>query len=60
MIRPDFKGFKMAFKIVTEGFKGADNGKEFFIVDIIVLFWWLQGFWVVHDGVPPVEKVWLF
>jgi hypothetical protein len=44
MIRPDFKGFKMAFKIVTEGFKGADNGKEFFIVDIIVLFWWLQGF----------------
>jgi hypothetical protein len=40
VVHPDFEGFGMSFKIVVEGFKGADNGEEFFIMDIIILFSW--------------------
>jgi hypothetical protein len=40
VVCPDFKGFRMSFQVVAEGFKGADNGKEFFIMDIVILFSW--------------------
>jgi hypothetical protein len=40
MVFPDFKGFGVSFKVVAEGFKSANNGEEFFIVDVIILFGW--------------------
>ena len=43
MVCPYFKGFGVAFEIVAEGFKGTNNSEEFFIVDVVVLFRWLQG-----------------
>jgi hypothetical protein len=60
MVGPYFKGFGVAFEVVAEGFEGSDNGKEFFIVDIIVLFRWLEGLGIIGDWVPAVEKVGLF
>jgi hypothetical protein len=36
VVCPDFKGFRMSFKVVMEGFKGANNGKEFLIMDIVI------------------------
>jgi hypothetical protein len=38
VVHPDFEGVGMFFEVVAEGFKGMDNGKEFFIMDIIILF----------------------
>jgi hypothetical protein len=40
VVRPDFKGFRMSFKVVTEGFKGANNSEKFLIMDIVILFSW--------------------
>ena len=40
VVCPDFKGFRVSFQVVAEGFKGVNNGKEFFIVDVIILFSW--------------------
>ena len=40
VVCPDFKGFRVSFEVVVEGFESANNGKEFFIVDVIVLFGW--------------------
>jgi len=45
---------------VTKGLRGADNGEELFIVDVIILFGIDQGFGVVGNGVPPIKEVWLF
>ena len=39
VIRPDFKGFRVSFKVVAEGFKGADDSKKFFVVNVIILFY---------------------
>jgi hypothetical protein len=60
MVCPYFKGFGVAFEVVAEGFEGSDNSQEFFIVDIIVLFWWLEGLGIVGDWVPAIEKAGLF
>ena len=38
MVGLDFEGDRVAFEVVSEGFKGLNNSKEFFVVNIIVLF----------------------
>jgi hypothetical protein len=38
VVCPDFKGFGVAFQVVAEGFEGMDNGKKFFIINIVILF----------------------
>jgi hypothetical protein len=38
VIYPDLKGFQMSFKVVAEGFKGMDDGKKFFVINVIILF----------------------
>jgi hypothetical protein len=38
VIYPDLKGFQVSFKVVAEGFKGMDDGKEFFVMNVIILF----------------------
>jgi hypothetical protein len=43
MVGPNFKRFGVAFEVVAKGLKGADNGKEFFVVDVIILFGIDQG-----------------
>jgi len=35
----DLKGFRVSFKVVAEGFKGADDSKKFFVVNVIILFY---------------------
>jgi len=60
MVCPDFKGFGVSFKVVAEGFKSTDNGEEFFIMDVIVLFGWEERLREVHNRVPLVKKVRLF
>jgi hypothetical protein len=41
VVCPYFKGCRVAFEVVVEGFKGTDNGEEFLIVNVVVLFQWL-------------------
>jgi hypothetical protein len=60
VVCPDFKGFGVAFKIVAEGFEGTDNGKEFFIMNIVILFSREEGLGEVSDRVPAIKKVRLF
>ena len=36
MVRPDLKGIRMALEIVAESFEGTNDGKEFFVVDVII------------------------
>jgi hypothetical protein len=60
MVGPDFEWLRMSFEVVAEVFKGADDGKEFFIVDIVVLFGWQHGFGVKGNRVPAIKGVWLF
>ena len=60
VVHPDFKKLRMSFKVVTEGFKGMDDGKKFFVVDVVILFDREHGFRVKGDRVPAVERVRLF
>jgi hypothetical protein len=38
MVCPDFEGFWVTFQVVAEEFKSTDNGKKFFIVNVVILF----------------------
>jgi hypothetical protein len=38
VVCPDFKGVGMSFKVMMEGFKGTNDGEEFFIMNVIILF----------------------
>ena len=38
VVCPDLKGFWVSFKVVVEGFKGMNDSKEFFVMNIIILF----------------------
>ena len=38
MVRPDFKGVRMALEVVAESFEGANDSKEFLVVDVIIEF----------------------
>ena len=60
MVGPDFERLRMSFKVVAEVFKGADDGEEFFVVDIVVLFGWQHGFGVKGNRVPAIKSIWLF
>jgi len=44
MVCPDFKGLRVALKVMAKKFKGIDDSKEFLIMDIVVLFHRLHGF----------------
>jgi hypothetical protein len=37
VICPDLKGFRVFFKVMTEGFKGTDDGKKFFVMNVVIL-----------------------
>jgi hypothetical protein len=60
VVCPDFKGFGVAFKIAAEGFEGMNNGKEFFIMNIVILFSGEEGLGEVSDRAPAIKKVRLF
>jgi hypothetical protein len=60
MVGPNFKDVRVAFEVVAEGFKGFDDGKEFFIVDVIIKLGRVEGLGVIGNGVPTVQEVWLF
>ena len=36
VVRPYFKGFRMALEVMAESFEGTNDGKEFFVVDVVV------------------------
>ena len=36
MVGPDLKGNRVSFEVMTERFESADNGEEFFVVNIVV------------------------
>jgi len=38
MIGPDFERKGVAFEIVAERFESTDDGKEFFIMNVVILF----------------------
>jgi hypothetical protein len=60
IICPDFKGFRVSFKVMAEEFKGVNDSEEFFIINIIVLFCGEEQFKEVGDRVLIIEEVGLF
>src|SRR6267378_419300 len=60
MIRPDFKDICATLKIMAEGSKSTDNGKEFFIMNSVITLCRLEGLGKVSNRVPTIEKVRLF
>jgi hypothetical protein len=60
VICPDFKGFRVPFKVMAKGFKGMDDGEELFVMNIIILFSREEQLGEVSNGVPMVKKVGLF
>ena len=60
VVRPYFKGFGMALEVMAESFEGANDGEEFFVVDVVVELGRLHGFGEESNRVPSVEKVWMF
>jgi hypothetical protein len=59
MVQPDFEVVILSFQIMPKNVKSSDDSKEFFIVDLVVLFGWLQGVWMISNGVPSVKGIWL-
>ena len=45
---------------MAEGFKCANDGEEFFIVNVVVKFGRLHGLGVESDRMPSVKEVGLF
>src|SRR5260370_35179095 len=60
VISPNFKGVLVSFKIMTEMFEGTDNGKKFFVMNVVIEFSRLHAFGVKGDQVPVIEEVGLF
>src|SRR5712672_394259 len=50
----------MTLKVMVESFEGTNDGKEFFVVDVVVEFGRLHGFGEESNRVPSIEKVGLF
>jgi hypothetical protein len=44
---------------MSKNVKSPDDSKEFFIMDLVVSFCWLQGLGMVSNGVPLVKGIWL-
>ena len=49
VIGEDFKGLREAFEVVSPGFKGTDDGEEFLVIDLVILFGWGQGVGEIGD-----------
>jgi hypothetical protein len=60
VVCPDFKGFRVSFKVVAKGFKGMDDSEEFFVMNIVILFCREEQLGKIGDWVPAIEKVKLF
>ena len=60
VIRPYFKGVRMTLEVMAESFEGANDSKEFFVVDVVVEFGRLHGFGEESNRVPSIEEVGLF
>jgi len=60
MVQPNFKDISATFKIMVKGSKSTDNGKEFLIMNSVILFRRLKGLGKVSNRVPSIEKVGLF
>ena len=52
MVSPDFKGLFSAFKVVAEVFQRADDGKELFIMNVIIEFGVNEGLGKEGDRMP--------
>ena len=60
MVSPDFEGYVGAFEVVSEVFEGADDGEEFFVMNVVIEFCWIKGLREKGDWVPGVKGVRLF
>ncbi len=45
---------------MSKNIQGADNRKEFFIVNFIVALCQQQQLGVIRDGMPSIQGIWLF
>ena len=60
MVSPDFEGLFVAFEVVAEVFKGVDDGKEFFVMNVVIEFSLIEGLGEKGNWVPGVKVVRLF
>ena len=42
MVNPYFEWLFIAFEIMAEVFKGADEGKEFFVINVVIEFGFIE------------------
>ena len=52
MISKDLDGEGGTMEVMSPGFEGTDDGQEFTVIDIIVLFRWGEGLREVRTGMP--------
>jgi len=60
MVGPDLKDIGATLKIMAEGSKSTDNGKEFLIMNSVITLCRLEGLRKISNRVPTIEKVGLF
>ena len=60
MVQPHFNSVFVSFEVVMEYFQGVNDGKEFFVVDLKVLFHRLMGLGMICNWVPTIKGIWLF
>jgi len=60
MVGPDLKDIGVTLKIMAEGSKSTDNGKELLIMNSVIMLCRLEGLGKVSNRVPTIEKVRLF
>src|SRR5258707_2010756 len=56
----DLERVLVTFEVVAEMFKSTDDGKEFFVMNVIIEFSGLHAFGVKGDRVPVIKEVGLF
>ena len=52
MIGEDLDGEGGTMEVMSPGFEGTDDGQEFSVINIIVLFHWEEGLREVGTGMP--------
>ncbi|TFK79037.1 hypothetical protein K466DRAFT_468796, partial [Polyporus arcularius HHB13444] len=54
VIGPDLDGVRGSLEVVSPGLEGANDRKQFFIIDVVVPLWFRERLGEVSNGVPEV------
>ena len=60
VVGPDLERVLVTFEVVAEMFESTDDGKEFFVMNVVIEFSGLHAFGVKGNRVPVIKEVGLF